>query len=154
MGEKTIFIFLFAIIAKPYYIIAMTITQTLNVPASRRLTIDVPPEFPDGRITLTFSPAEAESGFAQDDAAEEDAPFLRLRGIFKGIPDTSVESGFAQDDAAEEDAPFLRLMGRYKGLPGASVDEFLARCREDKEYELALDRRRQEERAHYAKVPS
>jgi hypothetical protein len=123
MGEKTIFIFLFAVIAKPYYIIAMTITQTLNVPASRRLTIDVPPEFPDGRITLTFSPAEA-------------------------------ESGFAQDDEAEDDAPFLRLMGRYKGLPGASVDEFLARCREDKEYELALDRRRQEERAHYAKVPS
>jgi hypothetical protein len=35
----------------------MTITQTIEVPADRRLTIDVPREVPTGPVTLTFTPA-------------------------------------------------------------------------------------------------
>ena len=35
----------------------MTIEQTIEVPASRRLTIDVPREIPMGRVILTFAPA-------------------------------------------------------------------------------------------------
>jgi hypothetical protein len=31
--------------------------QTVEIPPSRRLTIDVPPEVPAGRIILTFRPA-------------------------------------------------------------------------------------------------
>jgi hypothetical protein len=38
----------------------MTIQQTVDIPASRRLTIDVPPEVPVGRITLIFMSAGAE----------------------------------------------------------------------------------------------
>jgi hypothetical protein len=38
----------------------MTIQQTLDIPASRRLTIEVPPEVPVGRTILIFMPAEAE----------------------------------------------------------------------------------------------
>jgi hypothetical protein len=34
----------------------MSITQTVEVPVSRRLIIDVPPEVPTGRIILTFVP--------------------------------------------------------------------------------------------------
>jgi hypothetical protein len=34
----------------------MSITQTVEVPASRRLTIDVPPEIPVGPVILTFTP--------------------------------------------------------------------------------------------------
>jgi hypothetical protein len=35
----------------------MTIEQTIEVPASRRLTIDVPREIPVGRTIIAFTPA-------------------------------------------------------------------------------------------------
>ena len=35
----------------------MTITQTVEIPASHRLTIDVPREVPAGPVILTFTPA-------------------------------------------------------------------------------------------------
>jgi hypothetical protein len=34
----------------------MTVTQTVEVPASHRLTIDVPREIPAGPVVLTFTP--------------------------------------------------------------------------------------------------
>jgi len=40
----------------------MTIEQTIEVPASRRLTIDVPREIPVGRTIIAFTPAAAEGG--------------------------------------------------------------------------------------------
>jgi hypothetical protein len=39
------------------YIYLMSVTQTVEIPASHRLTIDVPPEVPAGRIILTYTPA-------------------------------------------------------------------------------------------------
>jgi hypothetical protein len=36
----------------------MSITQTVEIPASRRLTLTVPREVPEGRVVLTFTPAE------------------------------------------------------------------------------------------------
>jgi hypothetical protein len=39
----------------------MTITQTVEIPASHRLTIDVPPEIPAGKVILTFTPAGVDS---------------------------------------------------------------------------------------------
>jgi hypothetical protein len=49
----------------------MTIEQTVDISANRRLTIDVPPEIPSGRVVLAFTPAspeqaEAEQGFDRD----------------------------------------------------------------------------------------
>ena len=38
------------------------------------------------------------------------------------------------------------LRGCCKNLPGGSVDEFLANCRADKERELAIEKRQEEER--------
>jgi hypothetical protein len=35
----------------------MSVTQTVEIPASRRLTIDVPREIPVGRAVLVFTPA-------------------------------------------------------------------------------------------------
>ncbi len=35
----------------------MKIEQTVEIPVSRRLTIDVPREVPIGRVILTFTPA-------------------------------------------------------------------------------------------------
>jgi hypothetical protein len=38
----------------------MTIQQTVEIPASHRLTIDVPPEVPAGAAVVTFTAAEPE----------------------------------------------------------------------------------------------
>ena len=38
----------------------MTITQTVDIPADRRLVIDVPREIPSGRTILTFTPETQE----------------------------------------------------------------------------------------------
>ena len=35
----------------------MTITQTIEVPASRKITLEVPPEIPVGPVILAFTPA-------------------------------------------------------------------------------------------------
>jgi len=34
----------------------MSVTQTVEIPANRRLTIDVPREVPAGQVILTFTP--------------------------------------------------------------------------------------------------
>ena len=39
----------------------MTIEQTVEIPPSRRITIDVPREVPEGPVILTFTPAPATS---------------------------------------------------------------------------------------------
>jgi hypothetical protein len=48
----------------------MTITQTVEIPASRRLTIDVPQEVPAGRVVITFTPMAETNGIA--DASSEE----------------------------------------------------------------------------------
>jgi hypothetical protein len=50
------FYIIFAIFATLYYIYAMTITQTIDIPANHRLTIDVPREVPTGKAVLAFTP--------------------------------------------------------------------------------------------------
>ena len=40
----------------------MTITQTVDIPVSRRITIDVPSEVPVGPVILTFTPAGNDKG--------------------------------------------------------------------------------------------
>ena len=35
----------------------MSVTQTVEIPANRRLIIDVPREIPSGQVILTFTPA-------------------------------------------------------------------------------------------------
>jgi hypothetical protein len=37
----------------------MSVTQTVEIPVSRRLTVDVPREVPPGMAVLTFTPASA-----------------------------------------------------------------------------------------------
>jgi len=37
----------------------MSFTQTVEIPANRRLVIDVPREVPTGSVILTFTPREA-----------------------------------------------------------------------------------------------
>ena len=44
----------------------MIITQTVDIPADYRLTIDVPREIPPGRTILTFTPTAAEQEKKKD----------------------------------------------------------------------------------------
>ena len=44
----------------------MPIIQTVEIPANRRLTIDVPPEVPTGRTILTFTPAFIDTAASTD----------------------------------------------------------------------------------------
>jgi len=47
----------------------MTITQTVEIPANRRLTIDVPRDVPVGQAILTFAPAPRTPQMATEAAA-------------------------------------------------------------------------------------
>ena len=38
----------------------MTITKTIEIPADRRVTLEVPREVPTGPVILTFTPAKTE----------------------------------------------------------------------------------------------
>jgi len=44
----------------------MSITKTIEVPASHRLTIDVPCEIPAGPVILTFTPYSKKKGEFED----------------------------------------------------------------------------------------
>ena len=50
----------------------------------------------------------------------------------------------------EQKRDWRRFEGCCKNSSNGSVDEFLARCREDKKYELAIEQRDEEERARRA----
>jgi hypothetical protein len=49
----------------------MVIEQTVEIPASRRLTIEVPPEVPVGKTMLTFTPVPELSSAARGQSKNE-----------------------------------------------------------------------------------
>jgi hypothetical protein len=48
----------------------MTITQTVDIPADRRIVIDVPHEVPTGRVILTFTPMTETEAIEFTDASD------------------------------------------------------------------------------------
>jgi hypothetical protein len=48
----------------------MAVTQTVDIPADRRITLEVPREVPPGRTILTFTPAPATPAFDPEKARE------------------------------------------------------------------------------------
>ena len=56
----------------------MTITQTVEIPANRRLIIDVPPEIPAGKVILTFKPALEPSDQRSAEAEGEETIYTSL----------------------------------------------------------------------------
>jgi len=79
----------------------MSITQTVEIPANRRLTIDAPREVPVGRAVLTFTPVTVNSSadnsprttkeamqMAEAKAADPNRmPLSRHFGTLKGLWD-------------------------------------------------------------------
>ena len=51
-----------------------------------------------------------------------------------------------------DESPYRWLRGCCKNIPGGSVEDFLARCREDKEHEIVIEKRQEEERERLAKL--
>jgi hypothetical protein len=73
---------------------------------------------------------------------------LGLIHVNSPIPPQTAE----KTEQKKEKPSYHRLMGCHKNIPGASVEDFLARSRADKEHELEIEKRQEEERAHRAKL--
>jgi hypothetical protein len=104
----------------------MTIEQTVEIPPSHRLTIDVPREVPAGRTILTFTPAT--SGEAVKDStywhtaplAELDAEIERRRG--RPVTD---------EDELKMFRGILRAQGAWKDNPWKNCIEDIRAMREE-----------------------
>jgi len=71
----------------------MTITQTVEIPADHRLTIEVPREIPAGRAVLAFTPAPAKKHIdALMEILSQPTPRAdALSGILSGLGDITLE---------------------------------------------------------------
>jgi len=78
----------------------MTITQTVEVPADRRLTIDVPREVPAGPVVLAFTPAQVSMPNRDPRTVEEALQMAKAQA------------------AAPGREPISRHFGKHKGIFG------------------------------------
>ncbi|MCL1812557.1 MAG: hypothetical protein FWG29_03440 [Treponema sp.] len=85
----------------------MTITQTVDIPESHRLTIDVPREIPAGPVVLAFMPKAVPEN-------KTVPPFASLWGIDKGRDTLDAYFERKRADKAKEDAQITRSLGLNK----------------------------------------
>jgi hypothetical protein len=97
----------------------MAIEQTVEIPANRRITLDVPPEVPLGRVILTFTPAVP---LKEDTGIEKD----RLRSV---------------QEALETGRGIAKRLGSQ-----LSSDRFLEMRHQDRILEDSIDARERKER--------
>lgn len=74
-----------------------------------------------------------------------------IEGV-KLIHVSSSKQSQTAEEAAEKTPPYHWMRGCHKGLHNGTVEDFLADCRTDKEHELEIERRQEEERARLAKL--
>ena len=67
----------------------MSITQTVEIPPSHRLTIDVPREVPAGPVILTFTP-EAKPKESMPEPAEGEKPSTSHADFLSGLLDPNI----------------------------------------------------------------
>jgi hypothetical protein len=80
----------------------MVIEQSVDIPASRRLTIEVPPEVPAGRTLLAFTPVPEVSSAARGQSSNE--AFRRaLRRACGAWQEKPWENGLADVRAMREE---------------------------------------------------
>ena len=64
----------------------MTLEQTVEIPANRRLIIDVPPEVPEGKAVIIFKPATTDKESVYTTLTEENAVSMTADVIEKYRP--------------------------------------------------------------------
>jgi hypothetical protein len=90
----------------------MLIEQTVDIPADRRLTLDVPREVPAGRVILTFTPAgdcEAEARRLIEELKLSELP--RPHTVEQAVKQAE------QEAAKPERAPLSSCFGIMKDSP-------------------------------------
>jgi len=92
----------------------MTIKRTVEIPASYRITIDVPREIPVGKAIITFTPATSGSMPVQQDKKVK--PLDSYRGVHKGLDTLDAYFERKRADKAKEDAQIEKQLRRSKGL--------------------------------------
>jgi hypothetical protein len=85
----------------------MSVTQTVDIPPSRRLTINVPHEVPAGRTILTFTPAPEKTA---------DSPAALPGGNYSTVEEALQAA--AEKAADPNRKPISRLFGKHKGFFG------------------------------------
>jgi hypothetical protein len=95
----------------------MIITQTVEIPANRRITLDIPPEFPAGeRATVVVSAPDSATRIPCRRTPEEAIEHCRGLGKRLGIRLTSdrlIE--MRREDKALEEAQYRRLFHKDCG---------------------------------------
>jgi len=84
----------------------MSITQTVEIPDSHRLTIDVPREVPAGRTIIAFTPA-----------SERRTKDAQLPGGSYNTVEEALQAA-AEKAADPNRKPISRLFGTHKGIFG------------------------------------
>jgi hypothetical protein len=82
----------------------MSVTQTVEIPVSHRLTIEVPREVPAGRTILTFFPARSPET-------------VRLPGGNARTVEEALQMA-AEKHADPDHKPISRHFGKHKGIFG------------------------------------
>jgi len=90
----------------------MSITQTVEIPANRRLTINVPREVPTGRTIIAFTPASN-----TDEASEQKTKNAPLPGGSYNTVEEALQAA-AEKAADPNRKPISRLFGTHKGIFG------------------------------------
>ncbi|MDR1467741.1 MAG: hypothetical protein LBT00_00460 [Spirochaetaceae bacterium] len=82
----------------------MTFEQTVEIPETQRVTIDIPREFPTGAATITFTPKAA---FSADETRHRETvrdAIEQCRGIAKGVLSSDEIIAMRRKDKALEEA--------------------------------------------------
>jgi len=93
----------------------MTITQTVEIPENRRITLEVPPQVPVGRVILTFTPAADSADECPECAKHRDPETGELRFNTETI--AAIEEGRSM------------MQGKIPAQRFGSIEELLADLR-------------------------
>jgi len=81
----------------------MTITQTVEVPASRRIFLDLPPELPLGKAKVTVTP---------ESIPRSNKSLKSLLGVDKGLDTMDAYFARKRADKVREDAQYERMRSK------------------------------------------